>query len=125
MFGSHDDLLARQLIITVNKIRFNTMKIKDEDSTDAMRLCDIWRSLDFRKTPIKSQAKEDHQLSLDGPSNRQKSSGPKQLKWIASGWANIKSDTRSYGVTLKSTAMLSTVIGLITEYADCRMTFKS
>ena len=37
----------------------------------------------------------------------------------------IESDARSTGVQLKSAAKLSTVIGLITKLADCRMTFKS
>ena len=33
----------------------------------------------------KSEAKEDQQLTPGGPSNRRKSSGPNQLKWIALG----------------------------------------
>ena len=36
-----------------------------------------------------------------------------------------ESDTRSTGVQLKSAEKLSTVIGLITKHADCRMTFRS
>ena len=38
--------------------------------------------------------------------------------------AIIESDNRSIGVQLNSLGKLSTVIGLITKHADCRMTFE-
>ena len=52
------------------------------------------------------------------------SSGPNQLKWIVLGRAIMESDARSTGVQLKSAAQPSTVIGLITKHADCRITFR-
>ena len=58
---------------------------KDEDSTDAsccVKDGDPWSA---KQHHCKSDAKEDHQLSPGGPSNRWKSSGPNQLKWIALG----------------------------------------
>ena len=47
-------------------------------------------------------AEENQQLNLGGPSNRQKSSGPNQLK---------------------REAKFLTVIGLNTKHADCRIIF--
>ena len=69
----------------------------------------------------KSEAKEDHQLSTGGPSNRRKSSGPNQLKWIALG----RGHQIGWRPIHRLAAKLSTMIGLITKHADCRMTFKS
>ena len=66
LFSLHDIPLTRQYIVTVNKLScFNTIRSKDEDSTDTT-FCvtdgDPWSA----KQPYwKSKAKEDHQLSPD------------------------------------------------------------
>ena len=49
----------------------------------------------------KSEAKEEHQLSTSGPSNRRKlRSQPTKMNSFMS-WPNIESDARSTGVQLK------------------------
>ena len=45
----------------------------------------VWQ-MEISGVPNKSEAKEDHQLSPGGPSNRRKSSFPNQLKRIAFIW---------------------------------------
>ena len=73
---------------------------------------------------LKPEAKEDHQLNPGEPSNRRKSSGLNQLNLIAIGRGHLYDDPDlSTGVQLKSAAKFSTVIGLITKYVDCHMTF--
>ena len=57
---------------------------KDEDSTDTT-CCVTYGDPWFAKQHSRNSEAKDHQLSPDGPSNRQKSSGPNQLKLIALG----------------------------------------
>ena len=57
-----------------------------------------------------------------GPT-KDRSSGPSQLNWKLYAEAIIKSEARPTGLELKRSAKLSTVIGLTTKHAVCRITF--
>ena len=61
----------------------------------------------------KSEAKDNHSLNTDGPSNKLKSSGYiKATKCIALGWSLIQR-----GCAVKEGSKV--IIGLITKHADC------
>ena len=61
------------------------LKSKDGDSTNTTCCVTVGDPLSSKQHSWKSEANEDHQLNPGGPSNRRKSAGPHQLKWMALG----------------------------------------
>ena len=99
---------------------FDTMKKQEKDHRYNV-LCDRWRSLVCQPTQL--EIRSNRRSSVEPWWTKQQTKElrfqPAKINSFRSG--NIESDARSTGVQLKSAAKLSTLIGLITKHADCRM----
>ena len=117
-------LLVDESSRLTNKLRLNTMKKQRR----GLNRCNVLQSAGNPKTVQqhhwKSGAKEEHQLSPGGPSNRRKlRSQPTKMNSFGSG-PSLSPTPDPPACILKSAVKLTTVIGLITKHADCRITFR-